>query len=160
MANFPAGLPIGDDWVSVSTYDDVLFPYDGSVVGQAPIGSKELASKAVDIAVDTRAAMAALPSHMRVRALRLAYEKFVAHQDEIEQLLVQETGKPLVDCKVETARSALTLATAAEEVARLHGETVPLDVIPAGEGLIGFWTRKPIGVVVGITGFNYPVLLA
>ena len=160
MATYPAGLPIGDEWVPVSTYADVVFPYDGSVVGQAPIGSKELASKAVDIAVDTRAAMAALPSHVRVTALRLAHQKFLAHQDEIEQLLVLETGKPLVDCKVETARSALTLATAAEEVARLHGETVPLDVIPAGEGLIGFWTRKPIGVVVGITGFNYPVLLA
>ena len=56
--------------------------------------------------------------------------------------------------------SLVTLATAAEEVARLHGETVPLDLLPAGEGLIGYWTRRPIGVVVGITGFNYPLLLA
>ena len=71
-----------------------------------------------------------------------------------------ETGKPLVDCKIEVARSLLTLVTAAEEVSKLHGETVPMDVSPSGEGLIGFWIRKPIGVVVGITGFNYPVLLA
>jgi acyl-CoA reductase-like NAD-dependent aldehyde dehydrogenase len=54
----------------------------------------------------------------------------------------------------------LTLQTAAEEVARLHGETVPLDLLPSGEGLLGFWVRKPIGVVVGIAGFNYPLLLA
>ncbi|CAM5600315.1 hypothetical protein SANTM175S_03372 [Streptomyces antimycoticus] len=45
-------------------------------------------------------------------------------------------------------------------MARLHGETVPLDLLPSGEGLLGFWTRKPIGVVVGIAGFNYPLLLA
>lgn len=160
MSKYPAGLPIGDDWVEVSTYDDVYFPYDGSVVDRAPVGSKELASKAVDIAVEARPLMAALPSHVRTRALRLAYERFVDNQDEFETLLVRETGKPLVDCRVETARSALTLATAAEEVARLHGETVPLDMLPAGEGLIGFWTRKPIGVVIAITGFNYPVLLA
>ncbi|WP_106850753.1 aldehyde dehydrogenase family protein [Blastococcus sp. Marseille-P5729] len=160
MPDFPAGLPIGEAWVEPSTYADVLFPYDGSVVGRAPVGSKELASKAVDIAVDARPAMAALPSHVRTKALRLAYERFVERQTEIEDLLVLETGKPLVDCRVETARSALTLSTAAEEVARLHGETVPLDMLPAGEGLIGFWTRRPIGVVVGITGFNYPVLLA
>jgi len=54
----------------------------------------------------------------------------------------------------------VTLAAAAEEVARLHGETVPLDLLPSGDGLIGFWTRRPIGVVVGISGFNYPLLLA
>ncbi|HET8600948.1 MAG TPA: aldehyde dehydrogenase family protein, partial [Segeticoccus sp.] len=66
----------------------------------------------------------------------------------------------LVDCKVEVARTLLTLQTAAEEVARLHGETVPLDLLPSGEGLMGFWTRRPIGVVVGIAGFNYPILLA
>jgi acyl-CoA reductase-like NAD-dependent aldehyde dehydrogenase len=65
-----------------------------------------------------------------------------------------------VDCRVELDRSLLTLQTAAEEVARLHGETVPLDLLPSGEGLQGFWVRKPIGVVVGITGFNYPLLLA
>ena len=71
-----------------------------------------------------------------------------------------ETGKPLVDCRVEVDRTLLTLETAAEEVARLHGETVPLDLLPSGEGLMGFWVRKPIGVVVGIAGFNYPLLLA
>ena len=77
-----------------------------------------------------------------------------------EQLLVLETGKPLVDCRVEVDRTLLTLTTAAEEVARLHGETVPLDLLPSGEGLLGFWVRRPIGVVVGIAGYNYPLLLA
>jgi acyl-CoA reductase-like NAD-dependent aldehyde dehydrogenase len=37
---------------------------------------------------------------------------------------------------------------------------VPLDLLPSGEGLMGFWVRKPIGVVVGIAGYNYPLLLA
>jgi acyl-CoA reductase-like NAD-dependent aldehyde dehydrogenase len=45
-------------------------------------------------------------------------------------------------------------------VAHLHGETVPLDLQASGDGMFGFWTRRPIGVVVGIAGFNYPVLLA
>ncbi|TMR23881.1 aldehyde dehydrogenase family protein [Nonomuraea turkmeniaca] len=104
--------------------------------------------------------MAALPSHARRAALMKAHDALDADRDAFERLLVMETGKPLVDCKVEVARTLVTLATAAEEVARLHGETVPLDLLPSGEGLIGFWTRRPIGVVVGITGFNYPLLLA
>jgi acyl-CoA reductase-like NAD-dependent aldehyde dehydrogenase len=85
---------------------------------------------------------------------------FAERRAEVERLLVLETGKPLVDCRVEVDRTLLTLVTAAEEVARLHGETVPLDLLPSGEGLVGFWVRKPVGVVVGIAGYNYPLLLA
>ena len=101
-----------------------------------------------------------LPSHVRRAALGGAHRALAERRTEVEQLLVLETGKPLVDCRVEVDRTLLTLQTAAEEVARLHGETVPLDLLPSGEGLVGFWVRKPIGVVVGIAGFNYPLLLA
>ncbi|MEQ4721588.1 aldehyde dehydrogenase family protein [Nonomuraea sp. B19D2] len=157
---WPSGLPIGDGWVETAETDDITFPYDGSVVAEAPRGTKALAERAVEEALAVAPAMAALPSHARRAALMKAHDALEANREEFERLLVLETGKPLVDCKVEVARTLVTLATAAEEVARLHGETVPLDLLPSGEGLIGFWTRRPIGVVVGITGFNYPLLLA
>lgn len=157
---WPGGLPVGPGWVATADTADVVFPYDGSVVAVAPVGTAELAARAIDEALAVRPAMAALPSHARRAALLGAHDALKARAEEFERLLVLETGKPLVDCKVEVARTLVTLATAAEEVARLHGETVPLDLMPAGEGLMGFWTRRPIGVVVGITGFNYPLLLA
>ncbi|PZG07350.1 aldehyde dehydrogenase family protein [Nonomuraea aridisoli] len=157
---WPAGLPIGDGWTQTADTTDVIFPYDGSVVAAAPLGTAEHARRALDAALGAAPAMAALPSHARRAALTHAHDALAERREEFERLLVLETGKPLVDCKVEVARTLVTLATAAEEVARLHGETVPLDLLPAGEGLIGFWTRRPIGVVVGITGYNYPLLLA
>lgn len=157
---WPSGLPIGDGWVEPAATADVIFPYDGSVVMPAPVGNAELAGRALEEALAVAPAMAALPSHARRRALMAAHDALAARREEFEHLLVLETGKPLVDCRVEVARTLVTLTTAAEEVARLHGETVPLDLLPAGEGLVGFWTRRPIGVVVGITGFNYPLLLA
>ncbi len=104
--------------------------------------------------------MGAVPSHARRAALIETHRVLTEQRDQLEQLLVLETGKPLVDCRVEVDRTLLTLLTSAEEVARLHGETVPLDLLPSGEGLLGFWVRKPIGVVVGIAGYNYPLLLA
>lgn len=159
-ASWPAGLPVGAGWVEVGEFAEVVFPYDGSVVAAAPLGNAELAGRAIEEALAVAPAMAVLPSHARRTALMGAHDAMAARRAEFERLLVLETGKPLVDCRVEVARTLVTLATAAEEVARLHGETVPLDLMPAGEGLIGFWTRRPIGVVVGITGFNYPLLLA
>ncbi|MFI6901652.1 aldehyde dehydrogenase family protein [Nonomuraea sp. NPDC050394] len=158
--NWPSGLPVGAGWVPVPDTTEIVFPYDGSVVAAAPLGTAELAARAVEEALAVAPAMARVPSHARRTALMGAHDALVARRAEFERLLVLETGKPLVDCEVEVARTIVTLATAAEEVARLHGETVPLDLLPSGEGLTGFWTRRPIGVVVGITGFNYPLLLA
>jgi len=160
LPEFPDGLPIGDRWVGTSQSADIHFPFDGSLVASSPVGNAELAQRAVEQALTLRDAVGRLPSYLRRAALHGAHESIARRRGDFEQLLVLETGKPLVDCRVEVERTLLTLLTAAEEVARLHGETVPLDLLPSGEGLLGFWVRKPIGVVVGIAGFNYPLLLA
>ncbi|MDN5794887.1 MAG: aldehyde dehydrogenase family protein [Intrasporangium sp.] len=156
----PPGLPVGPDWVTTPTSESVTFPFTGEHVGLAPVGTVQLATEAITHAERLRAEAAALPSHARRAVLAQAQRVLSERRDELEQLLVLETGKPLVDCRVEVDRTLLTLTTSAEEVAHLHGETVPLDLLPSGEGLIGFWVRKPIGVVVGIAGYNYPLLLA
>ncbi len=157
---FPDGLPVGETWQPASGTAEVRFPFDGSVVAQAPVGDVALATRAVEEALAVRDEVGRLPSRVRRQALLTTHDAVAARRTDFEELLVLETGKPLVDCRVEVDRTLLTLQTAAEEVARLHGETVPLDLLPSGDGLLGFWVRKPIGVVVGIAGFNYPLLLA
>jgi len=158
--SYPAGLPVGDGWVATTTTAPITFPFTGETVAMAPVGDEKLAKAAIDAAVTVKRAIGKLPSRIRREWLKQTHAIVSAASGEFEQLLVLETGKPLRDCKVEVARTLITLETAAEEVARLHGETVPLDLLPSGDGMIGFWQRKPIGVVVGITGFNYPLLLA
>lgn len=160
LDELPEGLPIGQEWQPAPGSAQVRFPYDGSLVAHAPVGDEDLARRSVDEAVAVRDEVGRLPSHVRRAALLATHDALDRRRQDVEQLLVLETGKPLVDCRVEVDRTLLTLQTAAEEVARLHGETVPLDLLPSGDGLLGFWVRKPIGVVVGIAGFNYPLLLA
>jgi acyl-CoA reductase-like NAD-dependent aldehyde dehydrogenase len=157
---FPDGLPIGNGWHQVTEHAPVLFPYDGSEIAQAPIGNVSLAEQALDHALLIKNDVGRLPSHVRRSALQQVHRSILEQREDFEQLLVLESGKPLVDCRTEVDRTLLTVQIAAEEVARLHGETVPLDLLPSGDGLTGFWTRRPIGVVIGITGFNYPLLLA
>jgi acyl-CoA reductase-like NAD-dependent aldehyde dehydrogenase len=163
-AGFPLhvldGLPVGEATVAVAERSAIRFPFDGSVVAEAPLGDVKLAATALDEAVAVAPEVARLPSHVRRAVLGDLHCALADRRQDLEDLLVLETGKPLVDCRTEVARTLVTVETAAEEVARLHGETVPLDLMPAGEGLLGFWVRRPIGVVVGIAGFNYPLLLA
>lgn len=156
----PARLPVGEAGVDVEDRRTVVFPWDGSDVAPAPEGTTEHAAAALDAAAAARGAVARISSGVRREALQRTAALVREHRDALVDLLVLETGKPLVDCRVEVDRTVLTWSLAAEEPARLHGETVPLDLLPGAESLVGWFTRRPAGVVVGIAGFNYPLMLA
>jgi acyl-CoA reductase-like NAD-dependent aldehyde dehydrogenase len=153
-------LPIGESGVRATAQADIRFPFNGSIIGKAPVGDAASASLAMTEAAAVLPAMAAAGTGKRRALLMGIQEKLSARSEEFVQLLVLETGKPMVDCAVEMARTLTTWTAAAEEVSRTTGETVPLDLQPLGEGMLGYYTRRPAGVVVGIAGFNYPVLLA
>lgn len=156
----PSKLPIGAGWAEPAAREDVRFPYDGSIVGSAPVGDIGLARRALDAAVAVADEIAAVPSRRRYDLLMAVHEEASRHSGDLEELLILETGKPRRDCHTEVERALLTCLLSAQEALRIHGETVPIDLLPSGDGLLGFYSRFPIGVVVGIAGFNYPFLLA
>ncbi|HWN34747.1 MAG TPA: aldehyde dehydrogenase family protein [Pseudonocardia sp.] len=156
----PAGLPIGDGWRADTELAPVVFPYDGSTVAYAPVGRVEHARAALEAGVAAVRPVGAVSSAAR-RAILLDVEReLAAHAEQFIELLIAESGKTRIDCTSELSRTLFTWSASAEEVAHLHGETVPLDLQESGVGMVGFWTRRPIGLVVGIAGFNYPLLLA
>jgi acyl-CoA reductase-like NAD-dependent aldehyde dehydrogenase len=61
--------------------------------------------------------------------------------------------------RTEVDRSVLTFKTAAEEAARLGGETIPLDLTEGNEGRWGVMQRFAVGPVLAITPFNFPLNL-
>jgi acyl-CoA reductase-like NAD-dependent aldehyde dehydrogenase len=160
LPEHPAGLPIGDGWITDTGTTEICFPYDGSVVAPAPVGSVRHARTALDAGIAAVRAVAALNSATRKEILLEIRRELAARQEDFVELLIAETGKTRTDCQVEVDRSLFTWSSAADEVPHLHGETVPLDMQASGEGMVGFWTRRPIGLVIGVAGFNYPLLLA
>ena len=153
-------LPIGDAWRTLEEASDIVFPFDGSVVAQAPVSNAADSRDAMDAAEAVRKEVAALTTAERRSIIVAIHDRVREEAQRLEDLLVLETGKPRADCRVEVNRTIVTLQATAEEVSHIHGETVPLDVQEQGRGMIGYYTRKPVGVVVGIAGFNYPMLLA
>lgn len=157
----PVGsLPIGTAWREVADRARIVFPFDGSLVAEAPQSTTADSADALDAAEAARAEVAALTTAQRKAILTDIGARLRADRERFEQLLVLETGKPLRDCRVEMARTIVTFEATAEETSHVTGETVPLDLQELGRGMVGYYTRKPAGVVVGIAGFNYPVLLA
>jgi glyceraldehyde-3-phosphate dehydrogenase (NADP+) len=101
-----------------------------------------------------------LSSHERYDILMRIRRGMEERRDELIRLIVQEAGKPIRDATAEFNRALLTVTTAAEEAKRIGGEAIPLDWAPAADQRFGITRRFPIGPVLGISPFNFPLNLA
>ena len=163
-AAFPLGqshsLFLGGDWIPGKNYVDIHFPYDpGVLVGRVAWATKQDADTALTLAKEGAQVMSSMPLHRRASLLHRIAELIAARADRFASLIVHEVGKPIKDAHLEIDRAIAAVHLAAEEATRIAGEVVPMDAVPGGEGRIAYTVRRPLGIIVGITGFNFPLLL-
>jgi acyl-CoA reductase-like NAD-dependent aldehyde dehydrogenase len=83
-----------------------------------------------------------------------------AASEELAQHLTRETGKPITLARGEIGRAEATLRATAEATGTFGEEAVPYDLMAGAEGCRAVLRRFPIGPVLAITPFNFPVNLA
>lgn len=137
----------------------VVFPYDGSEIARVWLADAELLERALRAAEAAREEVAALPPFRRAEILLRAAELTGAREEELARQMTLETGNAVWETRLEVRRTVEILTVAAEEARRLTGEIVPIDALPRGEGRWAQTRRFPVGVVLGITPFNAPLLL-
>jgi len=152
-------LLIDGQWTGSGTPLEVKNKYDGRAVGVLPTATREDLNKALDAAERAEDVMADMPAHKRADILLRTAALLRERADDLAKTIAAEAGKALKFARAEVDRAASTFTIAAEEAKRLHGETIPLDAVPAGEGYFGFWTRRPVGVIAAISPFNFPLNL-
>ncbi len=116
--------------------------------------------QAVEAAVKAFEVTRHLPAYERGAILRNISAGIKARREELGRLLSLEAGKPIRDALVEVDRAVVTFRLGAEEAERMVGESIPLDISPAGKGRMGITRRFPIGPIAGISPFNFPLNLA
>jgi acyl-CoA reductase-like NAD-dependent aldehyde dehydrogenase len=129
------------------------------VIGVLPTAGQETLDRAIAAAHRAAPVMAEMPAHRRSEILGRASALIRQRKEDLARTIAAEAGKALKFARAEVDRGASTFTIAAEEAKRLHGETVPLDAVPAGEGYFGFWVRRPVGVIAAISPFNFPLNL-
>ena len=152
-------LLIDGQWVTSGSLMEVKNKYDGNVIGALPTASKEQVDEAIDAAERAEDVMADMPAYKRAEILLKTAALLHERSDDFAKTIAAEAGKALKFARAEVDRAISTFTIASEEAKRLHGETIPLDAVPAGEGYFGFWTRRPVGVIVAISPFNFPLNL-
>ena len=133
----------------------VLNPRSGDVVDTVPEAGAADADIAIAAAQRAFALWKAVPMNERVRLQKACAQAMRDHAEPVGNALHQELGRPLPACIAEITRSADLLDIYAEEGLRLYA-TMALGSAPGEKTIV---TRDPLGVVVAIAPFNYPVTL-
>src|SRR4030095_9723604 len=150
-------LLIDGQWVDAGPLMEVKNKYDGKLIGILPTARKEDLDAAIEAAERAEDVMADMPAYKRAVILLKTAALLRERSDDLAKTIAAEAGKALKFARAEVDRAISTFTIAAEEAKRLHGETIPLDAVPAGEGYFGFWTRRPVGVIAAISPFNFPL---
>lgn len=160
-ATEPRALLVGGAAVGSAEQQPVLYPFDGREIATVCLADDQQVEQALGTAEAAEAQMAALPPFRRGEILGGAARLVAERRDLLARQMTLETGLALRESLVEAERTAEVFALAGEEARRISaaGEVVPIDAVARGEGRIGFTKRFPIGVVLGITPFNAPLVL-
>jgi acyl-CoA reductase-like NAD-dependent aldehyde dehydrogenase len=151
-------LMCGKEWTDGESFE-VRSPWDQGLVGRVTVATRADARQAVNHAVASMRRTRALPRWKRREILEDVAGSLIEQHERFAQLIVAEAGKPLRLARAEVDRAILTFKTAAEEAARLGGESLPLDLTEGNEGRWGLVQRFPVGPVLAITPFNFPLNL-
>ena len=134
-------------------------PFDGAVVSTAPICDADDTNKALKIAKNATKMAAKSPLSQRILWLEDVAKKLSEQKEDFALMLAKEVAKPIAFSRIEVERCVETIRVTAMELANLHGETIPTDVMPSGKKTLAYFRREPVGVVACITPFNFPLNL-
>jgi malonate-semialdehyde dehydrogenase (acetylating)/methylmalonate-semialdehyde dehydrogenase len=136
-------------------FSDVFHPASGRVQSRVPLASAAEVDAAVAAAAAAFPEWAAQPPLRRARVLFRFREIFERRLDEVATLINREHGKVFSDARGEATRGLEVVEFATGIPQLLKGEFTE----QVGTGVDSYSMRQPLGVVAGITPFNFPAMV-
>ncbi|MCP4562489.1 MAG: CoA-acylating methylmalonate-semialdehyde dehydrogenase [Bosea sp.] len=134
---------------------DVYQPMDGSVIGKVALASAADMRAAVENALEAQPKWAAVNPQRRARVLMKFLDLIAQNNDELAELLAREHGKTIPDAKGDIQRGVEVVEFSLGVPNLMKGEFTD----GAGPGIDIYSLRQPLGVVAGITPFNFPAMI-
>jgi glyceraldehyde-3-phosphate dehydrogenase (NADP+) len=154
---------INGQWVSSKedNFIEINSPIDNSIVGKIPAMTKEEVDFVISTAKKAQKDWSKVPINERAEILYKAADILVKNIDELAEIMVREIGKDRKSSRSEITRTADFIRFTADTAKNLSGESIPGDTFPGYKrNKISVVTREPLGVVLAISPFNYPINLA
>jgi glyceraldehyde-3-phosphate dehydrogenase (NADP+) len=151
---------INSQWLDAAEKISIRSPYSNELIEEVPAAKPIDVENALSAAEKAAGVMAALTAYERQRILWRAADLLAQHSEELARTISMEVGKPINEARIEVGRMPDLLRLCAHEGAQIRGETLPLDAQAGVKDKLGLTWRVPCGIVLAITPFNYPLLLA
>jgi acyl-CoA reductase-like NAD-dependent aldehyde dehydrogenase len=142
--------------VPSSALSDVVNPANQKPFGKIFMGQEQHMRAAIDAAHAAKGAWGNSPAALREMILHRAADELEAATAELVDLLIGEGGSTFGKAHFEIPFAANMLRSIAGEARRVQGDVFPSDV----SGLLSLAIRRPLGVVAGISPFNFPIVLS
>ena len=139
-----------------SALSDVVNPANQRPFAKVFMAQEQHMRAAIDAAHSAKAAWGDTLAAERERILMRAADELEAARGEMVDLLIDEAGSTFGKAQFEVGFAANLVRSIAGEARRIRGDVFPSDV----PGLISMAIRRPLGVVAGISPFNFPVVLS
>ncbi|OFX16077.1 hypothetical protein A3K71_04990 [archaeon RBG_16_50_20] len=150
---------LNGSWKSLDQRIEVRSPIDGGLVGTVPSGSEREADQAVDSSYAHRSAIRTIPAVEKIEIFQRARELLLENKGSFITVLTLEAGKPLSNAEGEVKATAERLKLTPEEYGKIRGEHIPGDWSDETVGTSADVLREPLGVVLAISPFNYPLYI-
>jgi acyl-CoA reductase-like NAD-dependent aldehyde dehydrogenase len=149
---------INGEWVESKTtkYEDIINPATKEVVAQVPLSTKEELDYAAEVAAKAFESWKRVPVPKRARILFNFQQLLQKNKDELARLITIENGKNTTEALGEVGRGIENVEFAAGAPTLMMGDS--LSTIASDVEATNY--RYPIGVVGGITPFNFPFNMA
>lgn len=152
---------INNEWMGHSTTNtlEVKNKFDQSTIAQVAYADASEVQFAIANSVQGFQTYSKLTAAERRDFLLKIREGLDHEKEKFIGLIISEGGKPQDYARVEIDRCLFILQTAADEAIRFSGEVIPMD-FGLGVGKTAMTKRFPIGPVLGMSPFNFPLSLA
>lgn len=152
---------INNEWIGHSSTNilTVKNKYDQNIIATVPYADASEVQFAIANSVQAFHTYSKFSAQERKELILKIREGLLLEKEKFINLIVSEAGKPIDYARMEIERCLNVLQFSAEEAMRLTGETVPMDY-GLGVGRSAFTKRVPIGPVLAISPFNFPLNLA
>ncbi len=134
---------------------EIFNPATGEVAGHVAYASAATVGQAIAAAEAASGEWAATPPIQRARVMFRFKSLIESHMDELAELVGKEHGKTLADAKGSITRGLEVVEFACGIPHLLKGEFTEA----VGTNVDSFSMRQPLGVVAGITPFNFPAMI-
>ncbi len=150
-------------WVAASSsqFLEIVSPVDGSFVGRVPAMSREDVDRAIENTKASLPVWAQTPVHERAAVFYRAADLLEEHAEDIADVLTMEIAKDKRSAVFEVQRTADFFRYTADAGKSMAGEAISGDNFPGGsKNKISYVSRVPLGTVLAISPFNYPINLS